>query len=120
MRNTILLSLLLLTSAPVHAASFQDEYLDRFFGMYPSRATAAGRHDLDDRLEDLSPARRKEWAAYNHGMAERLKKLLAAQDAPFEDRLDAELVLRQAEIEIHEEEILKKAERDPLFWTGLL
>lgn len=111
---------LLLTSASAGAAPFQDEYLDRFFGMYPSRATAAGRHDFDDRLEDFSPARRKEWAAYNRAMAERLKKLLAAPDTPFEDRLDAELVLRQAEIEIHEEETLEKGERNPLFWTGLL
>ena len=120
MRHAILLSLLLLTSAPLNAAPFQDEYLDRFFGMYPSRATASGRHDFDDRLEDLSPARRKEWTAYNRAMAERLRKLLAAPDTPFEDRLDAELVLRQAEIEIHEEETLKRAGTDPLFWTGLL
>lgn len=42
MRHAILLSLLLLTSAPAHSASFQDEDLDRFFGMYPSRGKSFG------------------------------------------------------------------------------
>lgn len=42
MRHAILLSLLLLTSAPLDASPFQDEDLDRFFGMYPSRGKSFG------------------------------------------------------------------------------
>ena len=36
-----------------------------------------------------------------------------------DDRLDAELLLRQAQIELFDHETQRQAETDPLFWTGI-
>lgn len=113
------LLLLLLWAAPA-AADPAAEYLERFFELYPTRATAAGRHDLDEKLEDLSPERRRAWSRFNRQAAETFRRRLNDPATAFEDRLDAELLLRQAELEVLDYETLRRPERDPLFWTGLL
>lgn len=97
-------------------------YLERYFAMYPSRATAAGRHDRDDELEDLSAERIARWVAFNRETSERLRGMLAAAGGARHDRpdtLDRELLLRQAEGEILEYSELDRPRTDPLFWTGL-
>ncbi|HET9227172.1 MAG TPA: DUF885 family protein, partial [Thermoanaerobaculia bacterium] len=114
------LAVLLLLSAPAAAATFQESYLERWFDMYPSKATAAGRHDLDRKLEDMSLARRNAWLTYNIGAAKGLRRILEAPSTSFDDRLDAELLLRQAELEAFEYGTQDRPERDPLFWTGLV
>lgn len=111
--------LLLLWAIPAAAADPAAGYLERYFDFYPSRATAAGRHDLDGRLEDLSPERRAAWVLFNREAVETFRKRLNDPATPFEDRLDAELLLRQAEIEVLDYETLRRPERDPLFWTSL-
>lgn len=105
--------------APVAAAD-PNEYLERYFDFYPTRATAAGRHDLDEKLEDLSLERRRAWSRFNRQAADGFRRRLNDPATPFEDRLDAELLLRQAELEVLDFETLRRPERDPLFWTGLL
>lgn len=122
MRSALLLVLLVLSTPALRAApaSGSSEYLDRFFAFYPARATAAGRHDLDTSLEDLSRERRREWVSFNRRAAEGFRKVLSNPAAPFDDRLDAELLLRQAELEILEHDTLRTPERDPLYWTALL
>jgi len=111
-------SLLLLWAVPA-AADPAAEYLERYFAFYPTRATAAGRHDLDDKLEDLTRERRMEWSRYNEEAAKAFRRMLNDPAAPYDDRLDAELLLRQTELEVVDFETLRRPERDPLFWTGL-
>ncbi|HVG09447.1 MAG TPA: DUF885 family protein [Thermoanaerobaculia bacterium] len=118
MRTALLL--LVLAAAPATAATFQESYLEHWFDMYPSKATAAGRHDLDRRLEDISPARRYAWLKYNRGAAKGLRRILEAPSTSFDDRLDAELLLRQAELEAFEYGTQDRPGRDPLFWTGIV
>lgn len=118
--KTALVLILLLAAIPAAAATFQETYLEHWFDMYPSKATAAGRHDLDRRLEDLSPARRHAWLTYNRGAAKGLRRILEAPSTSFEDRLDAELLLRQAELEAFEYGTQNRPGRDPLFWTGIM
>ncbi|HEX5717157.1 MAG TPA: DUF885 domain-containing protein [Thermoanaerobaculia bacterium] len=112
--------LLLLLAAPAAAATFQETYLEHYFDMYPSKATAAGRHDLDRRLEEFSPARRHAWLKYNRTAAKGLRRIMEAPSTSFEDRLDAELLLRQAELEAFEYGTQDRPGRDPLFWTGIV
>ena len=117
------LLLLLGLAAPVSAAdpaAAAAEYLERHFDFYPTLATAAGRHDLDEKLEDLSPERRREWSRFNRQAAEGFRRQLNDPATSFEDRLDAELLLRQAETEVLDFETLRRPERDPLFWTGFV
>jgi uncharacterized protein (DUF885 family) len=121
MKVVLSVLLLALAAAPARSApSPGDEYLDRFFAFYPTRATAAGRHDLDAKLEDLSPQRRREWLDFNRKAAAGFERLLADPKTRFEDRLDAELLLRQARLEILDFAVAQRPERDPLLWTGLL
>jgi hypothetical protein len=119
MKTAAAFLLALMAAAPVLPATFQDTYLERYFDMYPGRATAAGRHDLDRRLEDLSPDRRRSWLRFNRGAVDGFRRLLAASSTSFEDRLDAELLLRQAELEVFEYSTQARPERDPLFWTEI-
>ena len=106
--------------AAADPATAAGAYLERYFDIYPTRATGAGRHDLDEKLEDLSPERRREWSRFNRQAAEELRRRLNDPATPFEDRLDAELLLRQAELEVYDFETLRRPERDPLFWTGFV
>ena len=111
----------LLSSTPAAPSAITaDAYIERYFAVYPSRATAEGRHDRDHELEDFSPERRAEWAAFNRAGAAAFRARLAANDLPFDDRLDGELLLRQAERELFAFETLRRPERDPLFWSGTL
>lgn len=72
-----------------------EEYLDRYFETFPTLATAAGRHEFDDRLEDLDGPARQNWIDYNRQIGERVTTLLGAGVDP-DDALDLELLLREA------------------------
>ena len=101
-------------------AGVVDDYLDAYFQMFPTRATAAGLHDLDQDLEDLSPENISKWVSFNRGIVEKLSSALTDSELGFEDRLDAELLLREAELQVLDLERLKRPQRDPLFWTGVV
>jgi uncharacterized protein (DUF885 family) len=92
-------------------------YVERYFEMYPTRATEAGRHDHDGAIEDFSAARIDSWIRFNR---EAKAALGAVKGASFDDRLDALMVRAQADRELLELETLKKRDRDPLFWTAPL
>ena len=62
-------------------AGLADSYLDRYFRMFPTRATAAGRHDLDTELEDFSPAQIAQWIDFNHATRSRLIELMRRHEA---------------------------------------
>ncbi|HEY7369984.1 MAG TPA: DUF885 domain-containing protein [Thermoanaerobaculia bacterium] len=103
---------------PSDAEKLLAGYVARYFAFYPSRATEAGRHDFDQRLEDPTPARRAEWLAFQ-------KETLAAIAAtrvvgPTDDEADLELLERQVAREIHDLSVRRRPERDPLWWTGII
>ena len=103
------------TSRPTAA----DAYIARYFEMYPTRATAAGYHALDHRLEHPDPEQRDRWVAFNEA---RVGHWVAALDEglPAAERLDVELLLRQARLELHDYRTLRRPLRDPLWWTGIV
>ncbi len=91
-------------------------YIEKYFETFPSRATEAGRHDRDRQLEDLTPERLRGWVDFNRRTLERLA---AASEQSEDDRLDEELLRSQVEWELHQLATRRRAERDPLFWTGI-
>jgi len=93
-------------------------YLELTFETFPTRATDAGRHDRDAELEDLSPARRARFLAANHAFLARVNEALA-RSLSADDRLDANVLLRQIRLTLHEWEVLRLPDRDPLFWTSI-
>jgi len=117
MRFTLMLLAMVATGAQ---AGVVEGYLDAYFEMFPTRATAAGLHDLDHNLEDFSPTKISDWVGFNGRVVEDLKAALGSPDLEFEDRLDAELLLREAELQVLDLDRLRRPQKDPLFWTGVI
>ncbi len=117
MRYTLMLLVMMATGAQ---AGVVENYLEAYFEMFPTRATAAGLHDLDHRLEDLSPTKISEWVSFNRSVAEDLRTSLGNPALEFEDRLDAELLLREAELQLLDLDRLRRPQKDPLLWTGVV
>ena len=99
-------------------ATIVEDYLERYFETFPSLATGAGRHDFDDRLEDLDADARLRWIDYNRQVIDRAERLLAGGVDP-EDGLDLELLVREARRQVFEFAVVRRPERDPLYWTGI-
>jgi hypothetical protein len=95
-------------------------YLDRYFRMFPTKATEAGLHDYDRAIEDLSPAAREAWIAFDRQARARLAEELALPGLSLDDRIDAELLAAEIDRQVHDWTVLKRPERDPLFWTSTL
>ena len=101
-------------------AGVADAYLTAHREMFPTRATQAGDHALDGKLEDFSEERLKRWVEFNEAERVRLRKLLRAPDLSFDDRLDAEALLAHVERELHQQTVLRRAQRDPLYWSEVI
>ena len=97
-----------------------DAYLNAYFEMFPTGATQAGNHAFDSKLEDFSTEKLARWVEVNLAERDRLTKLLAASDLPFDERLDAEALLAQVERELHEQTVLQRPQRDPLYWSEVI
>jgi hypothetical protein len=97
-----------------------DAYLRAYLEMFPTRATQAGNHAFDSKLEDLSTEKLARWVEANQAERERLTKLISDPDLPFDDRLDAEALLAQVEREVHEQTVLRRPQRDPLYWSDVI
>src|SRR4029453_774706 len=80
-----------------------DAYLSAYLEMFPTRATQAGNHAFDSKLENFSAEKLARWVEINQAERDRLTKLISAPDLQFDDRLDAEAVLAQGERALHEE-----------------
>lgn len=115
----VVLCTLLVASTPATTIE-RPTYLDRYLTTFPSQATAAGRHDLDDRLEALDEQQRRLWVGFNRGLLGPLERQLEDPDLDMDVRLDNELVLRQVRREIFEHEVLRRPETDPLWWSGII
>ena len=97
-----------------------DAYLSAYLEMFPTRATQAGNHAFDSKLEDFSTEKLARWVEVNQAERDRLTKLTSAPDLPFDDRLDAEALLAQVEREVHEQIVLRRPQRDPLYWSEVI
>ncbi|MCA1660182.1 MAG: DUF885 domain-containing protein, partial [Verrucomicrobiaceae bacterium] len=95
-------------------------YLDAYFGMFPTRATQAGNHAFDGKLEDFSAEQFQRWVDFNQAERGRLTKLLNGSDLPFDDRLDVEVLLAEVERELHQQTVLRRPQRDPLYWSEVI
>src|SRR4051794_35453595 len=102
-RLMILASVVVGTIAQSAFGGVADGYLGAYFKMFPTRATQAGYHGFDTKLEDFSAEELDRWARLNHSERDRVGKLLNGHDLRFEDRLDAEALLAHVERELHEQ-----------------
>ena len=125
--RTVLLSLILVAVAAASTAQAQpvgipvlvNAYIERYFQTFPSLATQAGRHDFDRQFEDLSAARRADWLRFNRETLDRLNAVTRAPGLSLDDRLDAEALTSQLQREILTLAVVRRPERDPLYWTSI-
>lgn len=104
--------------APTPAAALVSSYVERYFDMYPTRATEAGRHDRDHLIEDFSSPRTTAWVEFNRATLAALPA--AGKNASSDDALDLAVIKAQIERELLDQGVLLKRDRDPLFWTAPL
>jgi Bacterial protein of unknown function (DUF885) len=116
----ILVALVAFAVAQTVLGGVADSYLDAYLEMFPSRATQAGNHAFDGKLEDFSTERLQRWIDFNQSERARLTKLLNASDLPLDDRLDAEALLAHVERELHQQTVLRRPQRDPLYWSEVI
>ena len=117
--------LVLLMATPSFASNANDEnlasrYLTAWMARFPTRATEAGLSRYDAQLETLGPKARRQWVTFNKRTAAAARRRLADPKTPFDQRLDLELVLREAERNVFVFDVLRRPERDPLFWTRIV
>ncbi len=118
--GVILAGMMMLAGWQSAAAGVADDYLAKYLAMFPTRATQAGEHAFDGKLENFSAAQLQRWVEVNEAEGQRLTKLLKAPDLSFDDRLDAEALLAQVERELHEQTVLRRPQRDPLYWSEVI
>ena len=111
---------LLFAAMPSSSGEVSDAYLTAYLEMFPTRATQAGDHDLDRKLEDFSAESLQRWVDLNRAERDRLTTLLGKPGLSFNDHLDAEALLAQVRRELHEQKVLKRPQRDPLYWSDVI
>jgi hypothetical protein len=115
--------------SPVNAADPQfdrivDDYFAARFEYRPSEGTAAGLHEYDHRLEDLSESRAMgridELVQFKRRLAT-LKREIGSQQAklPDDDEIDLIFLQWQVEAELIDLNVLRESDRNPMGYTGL-
>src|SRR5437867_13098018 len=70
-----------------------DAYLSAYLEMFPTRATQAGNHAFDSKLEDFSKEKLARWGEVNQAERGRLTKVTSATELAVDDSLDAVVLL---------------------------
>ena len=122
MPHGLLLATLLLTAPadddPPDFAGFVDRYFDARFAAHPAMGTAAGLHQYDDRLDDLSrPAIGRRIAALKEQLAE-LDRLDRSKLSTDED-IDARVLDGQIRAELLDLATLKPWHVNPMTYAAL-
>ncbi|GAC1334993.1 MAG: DUF885 domain-containing protein [Isosphaeraceae bacterium] len=95
-----------------------DDYFDARFAFRPTEGTAAGLHQYDTRLNDLSRARVEKRIGELHAQLERLTAI--NHDAiDFDDTIDAEFLNGQIRAELLDLETLQYWRGNPMPYAGL-
>jgi uncharacterized protein (DUF885 family) len=104
---------------PESVTVLANNYLEHYWKMFPTRATQAGRHDLDRQLEDFSRNRVALWIDFNHAVRDTLVRRLGDKELSADERIDGETLLAQIDRELNSLATLGRAERDPLYRSAV-
>ena len=117
-RNLLLVSAFFLTTSTLHAQTreLMTSYIDRWTDFYPSSAFGQGQKSAAMGFEDFSPERVSEWLQFNHTAEEIL--LSTPDSMPLDDRVDAQVLLRQVRLELERWEQDKVLSQQPQWYTG--
>jgi len=104
-------------SNPVFAR-FVDTYFDSLYSFSPSQGTAAGFHQYDNKVEDLSAANFARRIATLHWLQGQLDSIRSPQLA-LDDSIDAAMIDGAIKSELQDEEQLATWKKNPMFYVGL-
>ena len=111
-----------LTLVPVEAAdspsdfsAFVDDYYEAFFAWSPSAGTAAGLHQYDGKLENMSAAAVAKRVEQVKALQQRLEKLRQGKLLP-DDAIDAEVLDGQMRAELLDLETVRTWRKNPMFY----
>ena len=99
-------------------AKFVDEYFDAYFADNPLQGTAAGFHQYDARMPDLSRAAREKRIAALKAQLARLQAFDRGK-LPFDDAIDAQALEGQIRSELLDLETLKTWQNNPMRYSGI-
>jgi uncharacterized protein (DUF885 family) len=114
----LLASALLLWGPLLHAQTQKvfEVYIDQWKTFYPSSAFGEGDKSAAWRFEDFSASPVEDWVALNHLVEKSL--LSVPYNAPLNERVDAQVLLRQVRLEIELWEQDKPLSQQPQWYTG--
>ncbi|HVS60273.1 MAG TPA: DUF885 family protein, partial [Gemmatimonadaceae bacterium] len=104
-------------SNPVFAA-FVDTYFDSLYSFSPSQGTAAGFHQYDNKVEDLSAANFSRRISTLHWLQRQLDSIRSPQLA-LDDSIDAAMIDGAIKSELQDEEELANWKKNPMFYVGV-
>ena len=99
-------------------ARFVDSYFDSLYSFSPSQGTAAGFHQYDNRVEDLSAANIKRRVATLHAQQRQLDSIRGTQLA-LDDSIDAAIIEGAIKSELQDEEVIGNWKKNPMNYVGL-
>ena len=99
-------------------ATFVDSYFDSLYTFAPSQGTAAGFHQYDDKVEDLSAANIGRRIATLHALQSRLDSIRTRQ-LVLDDSIDAAMIDGAIKSELQDEELLANWKKNPMNYVGL-
>jgi uncharacterized protein (DUF885 family) len=117
-RNLLLVSALLFATSTVQAQTRElvTSYIDRWTDFYPSSAFGQGQKSAAMRFEDYTSERVSDWLKLNHNAEEILSSI--ADSMPLDERVDAQVLLRQVRLELERWEQDKVLSQQPQWYTG--
>ena len=98
-------------------AKFVDDFFAARYEASPTQGTAAGFHQYDGKMPDLSRASIEKRAAGLHAMLDRLKGLDRSKWS-FDDGIDAEALEGEIRSDLLDLETLRNWERNPMMYAG--
>jgi uncharacterized protein (DUF885 family) len=99
-------------------ASFVDTYFDSLYAFAPSSGTAAGFHQYDNKVEDLSAANIDRRIATLHAQQRQIDSLRAKQ-LVLDDSIDAAMIDGAIKSELQDEEQIGNWKKNPMNYVGL-
>ena len=99
-------------------ARFVDTYFDSLYSFSPSQGTAAGFHQYDNKVEDLSAANVNRRIATLHTLQRQLDSIRSGSLA-LDDSIDAAMIDGAIKSEIQDEEEIANWKKNPMNYVGL-
>lgn len=105
-------------SGPTAFAALADNYFDSVYAFAPSQGTAAGFHQYDSKIEDLSAASQQRRIATLKAQLARLDTLRGGQ-LSVDDSIDAAMVDGAIRSELQDLEVVRSWKTNPMGYAGL-